>query len=420
VIGGLAAALLVVAAVVAVVAVLPAARRTRLGPWHPAVAWLALTGVFFAAGSAVLAIVDGRAGPALFVAACGAAFAAGVAASDRVARLRGAPALPGPPTRPAVDAAPVRPLRAFWLGILALLAVVPILAQVGIPFLSTNVTDARVELGGLALQGLRVAFPAFAAATILVASRRRRPSERFVTVLAVCAILIFELALASRYLAAELVATVLLVVALSGRRLPVRALAAVAVLSIAVFVGVQVVRAWDQAAGRELAFAVERTVNRVVLIQPRTLGALQQVIPAEEPHFAGLTWLRRIGPALGRDVPNLGYWIYPRLFPGQDTPGYAAPGLIGEAWANFGALGVFLLAAFGAVAERLGVLIALRRTGTADLVAGGLVVLLVARTHALGAVGLLVLLVLVLGWRLIVARESGLVADARRVLAWRV
>ena len=94
--------------------------------------------------------------------------------------------------------------------------------------------------------------------------------------------------------------------------------------------------------GRELAFAAERTVNRIVLIQPRTLDALQAAIPAEEPFFNGLTWLRRLGPLLRRrdDIPNLGYWIYPRLFPDQVTPGYAAPGLLGEAWANFGWLGI--------------------------------------------------------------------------------
>ena len=85
----------------------------------------------------------------------------------------------------------------------------------------------------------------------------------------------------------------------------------------------------------------ERTVNRVLLIQPRTLEALQATIPAEQPFFGGLTWVRRIGPAVGRpDIPNLGYWIYPRLFPGQEPPGYAAPGIIGEAWANFGAAGL--------------------------------------------------------------------------------
>jgi hypothetical protein len=241
-----------------------------------------------------------------------------------------------------------------------------------------------------------------------------------VAFLAIAAILVFELMLASRYLAAELVAALLVALALAGRRLPLRAMAALAIASLILFAGIQVVRAYEQAVGRELAFAVERTVNRVLLIQPRTLDALQVVIPAEQPYFGGLTWARRVAPLVGRDdVPNLGYWIYPRLFPGQEPPGYAAPGIIGEAWANFGPLGLGLLAAFGVIVERFGALVARRRVGTADIVAGALVVLFVARTHALGVNGLIVLLVLVLAWRLLASYPAGLLADARDVLRWR-
>jgi hypothetical protein len=428
--GLVAVVVLVVAAVVAVLVVRPAAERTGLGIWHPAMGWLALTGVFFAIGSVVLALRDGRPAAALFVAGCATAFAAGVFMSDRFARSRGAePALSarglGPARAsalgPAPDPAPVRPIRALVLGLLALLAIAPTLARVGIPFLATDITDARSELTGLPVQFLRVAFPAFGVAAMLVASGRRWPSQRFVAFLAIAAILVFELMLASRYLAAELVAALLIALALAGRRLPLRAMAGLAVASLILFAGIQVVRAYEQAVGRELAFAVERTVNRVLLIQPRTLDALQVVIPAEQPYFGGLTWARRVAPLVGRDdVPNLGYWIYPRLFPEQDPPGYAAPGIIGESWANFGPLGVGLLAAFGAVVERFGALVARRRVGTADIVAGALVILFVARTHALGVNGLIVLLVLVLAWRLLASHPSGLLADAREVLRWRV
>jgi len=73
------AAILVLAAVVgAAVLVLPAARRTGLGIWHPAVAWLVLHAVFFGLGSAILAL-DGRPGPALYVAGAAVALAAAVA-----------------------------------------------------------------------------------------------------------------------------------------------------------------------------------------------------------------------------------------------------------------------------------------------------------------------------------------------------
>ena len=187
-----------------------------------------------------------------------------------------------------------------------------------------------------------------------------------------------------------------------------------------VFVAVGVLRAWDQAAGRELGFAVERTVNRILLIEPRTLDALQTVIPAEQPFFGGLTWVRRLAPWLGRDdVPNLGYWIYPRLFPDQAIPGYAAPGLVGEAWANLGWLGIALFGALGLVVERLGVLVALRRRPAADVVAASLLILFIARTHAVGLDGLAVLVVLVALWRALAAPLGGLGGDLRRVSGWR-
>jgi hypothetical protein len=229
-----------------------------------------------------------------------------------------------------------------------------------------------------------------------------------------------EVALASRYLAAELLAAVVVALAIARRPVPVRALAAVGVIAALLFVSVGILRAYDQAAGRELDFAVERTVNRVLLIQPRTLDALQDAIPAEQPFFDGLTWLRRLAPLVGRDdIPNIGYWIYPRLFPGQVTPGYAAPGLIGEAWANFGWLGLTLFGVFGVLVERVGALVARRRRATADVVTAALATLFIARTHALGLNGVAILLALVVIWRVLAAPIGGLSRDLRAVAAWR-
>jgi hypothetical protein len=232
----------------------------------------------------------------------------------------------------------------------------------------------------------------------------------------------FDLALSSRYLAAELAAVLLVGVGLAAWRLPWRRLVGLAVVGVLLFGGVQILRAYDQAQGRELAFAIERTVNRVVLIQPRTLEALQDVIPDEEPYFGGLTWARRLGPIIGRpDIPNLGYWIFPRVFPGQDPPGYLAPGIIGEAWANLGPAGVALFALFGVVIERLGALVARRRRGIGDVVAGSLAIVFVARTHALGINGMAVLIALVVAWRVLAAGDlGGLWRDVRATLTWRI
>lgn len=429
---GAAAFLLLVALAAAGLLIRPPARRTGLGIWHPAIAWLALHTVFFGIGSAVLSI-DGRPGPALYVAGAALVFAVAVAGSDRLARRRARLSLtpatteagPAGPVDPA-DPAPLRPAIVAALAALGLALIAPTLLRVGLPFLAGDITGARAELAGLSVQVLRVTVPALAlgllvgqrgTATAAVLARRRRLSW-----IAVGVLVALEVLLASRYLAAELVAVVVVGIGLAGWHLQPRRLTALALVVLLAFGGIQVLRAYEQAAGRELLFGVERTVNRVVLIQPRTLEALQAAIPAEQPYFDGLTWLRRLGPALGRpDIPNLGYWIYPRLFPGQEPPGYAAPGFLGEAWANFGAAGLVLFALLGIAAERLGAFLSRRRRATGDLVTGALLVVFLARTHALGLNGLVVLITLVVAWRILAAGGlAGTWRDVREVLAWRV
>lgn len=422
------ASLLVLAAFGAAAAlVLPAVRRTALGVWHPAVAWLVLDAVFFGIGSIRLAI-DDRVGPALYVSGCTLALAVGVAVSDRLARARAAdrsvaapdPGLTDPPDA-GLDPGSWRPAVALGLALAGVALILPTILRVGLPALADDITGARSELTGLTVQGLRVAFPALALGLLLTAAGRQR-AWRLASYAAIVGLLIFDLALASRYLGAELGAVLLVGVGLAGWRLPWRWLAAAAVVGVFAFGGVQVLRAYDQAAGRELAFALERTVNRVILIQPRTLEALQDVIPDEQPYFGGLTWARRLGPLVGRDdIPNLGYWIYPRVFPAQDPPGYLAPGIVGEAWANFGPVGVWLFAVLGVAIERLGAVLARWRRGTGDVVAGALAVVFVARTHAVGVNGLAILLLLVVAWRILAAGGlRGLSRDLRMAIGWRI
>lgn len=420
--------LLVLAAFLAAAAlVLPAVRRTALGVWHPVVAWLVLDAVFFGIGSIRLAI-DDRLGPALYVTGCTLALAVGVAVSDRLARARATgrsvaasdPRMASSPDA-ALDPGSWRPLVALGLAVLGVALILPTILRVGLPALADDITGARSELTGLTVQGLRVAFPALALGLLLTAAGRQR-AWRLASYAVIVGLLIFDLALASRYLGAELVAVLLVGVGLAGWRLPWRWLAAAAVVGVLAFGGIQVLRAYDQAAGRELAFALERTVNRVILIQPRTLEALQDVIPDEQPYFGGLTWARRLGPLVGRpDIPNLGYWIYPRVFPDQDPPGYLAPGIVGEAWANLGPAGLALFGLLGVGIERLGAVVARRRRGTGDVIAGALAVVFVARTHALGVNGLAVLLVIVIAWRILAADGAGgLWRDIRTALAWRI
>ena len=52
-------------------------------------------------------------------------------------------------------------------------------------------------------------------------------------------------------------------------------------------------------------------------------------------------------------------------------------------------------------------------------VIAALLVLFIARTHALGLNGLAILVVLVIAWRLLVARPAGLLDDLVATLRWR-
>ena len=409
----------------AVALVLPAVRRSGLGIVHPAIAWLALHAIFYAAGVALLCAAGTiGAGPAWYVAAGALAVALGVAASDRLARHRGAPtAAPSSPVvSGAPDSAPGRPAVIVGLLLLALAAVAPGLVATGLPLLADDPTGARTELAGLAVQPLRIALPAAVIVALLAALRRPTRPRIAGAAIALALATAFTLLLASRYLAAELAAALVVAWILAGRRITIRAVAGFGLAAVIAFGAIQVVRAPDQSSGRELAFAMERTVSRVALVQPRTLDALMGAIPAETPFFGGLTWLRRAAPLVGRDdIPNLGYWIYPRIFPDQDPEitGYAAPGLIGEAWANFGVAGLGLFVGLGVLLERFGAVLTRLRGGTTDLAAGAVLVVVLARTHALGLNGAIVLIVLAAGWRMLAG--GGLRAlgrDLARTLAW--
>jgi hypothetical protein len=398
--------------------------RLHLRLAHPAVAWLALTGIFFGLGSVVLAS-GGRPGPAAYVGAATAAFGLGLLGSDALARWRALRAT----AKSAVEAAAHAPTRIWAVALLAgigLLAVAPTLIQSGIPFLVNDITAARAELSGLSVQILRVTLAGAAAVAVLLAATSPSPRRRWLALAAIVAIAAFEVLLASRYLLAELAATIVLAWLLGGRRIPLNVAGGVLVVVAVAFGGIQLLRAYDQAKGQEIDFVIDRTVNRIVLVQPRTLDALMEVIPKEHDYFLGLTWFRRLAPLLGRDdVPNLGYWIYPRVVRGdQVTSGYAAPGWLGEAWANFGWAGIALFVALGVAVERLAALVALRTRrgvppGAADVGAAALAILFVARTHALGVAGLAILLLLVAAWRLLAAPSRGLWHDVARTLAWR-
>ncbi|MDQ6795066.1 MAG: hypothetical protein M3067_09680, partial [Chloroflexota bacterium] len=261
--------------VVAIGAAVRSDSRLHLRLAHPAVAWLALTGIFFGLGSVVLAI-GGRPGPAAYVGAATAAFGLGLLGSDALARRRGLRAT----AASAVEAADQAPTRIWAVALLAgigLLAVAPTLIQSGIPFLVNDITAARAELSGLSVQVLRVTLAGAAAVAVLLAATSPSPRRRWLALAAVITIAAFEVLLASRYLLAELAATIVLAWLLGGRRIPLKVAGGVVVVAVVAFGGIQLLRAYDQAKGQEIDFVIDRTVNRIVLVQPRTLDALMEV-----------------------------------------------------------------------------------------------------------------------------------------------
>lgn len=392
----------------AVALLFPVARRRRLGVLHPAVAWLGLEAVFFGVGSLALALGEDRPGPATYLGACVIAAAVGVRLAHRVGPFAASPLPPSdPPSDPPARPGPETGRRRWIPALLAALAVgllVPTIVDTGLPLLSPDATVARAALAGLPIQFLRVAIPGLAA-VLLLESLAGRPAfgHRAVTWLVIGALIAFMLSLASRYLVIELAAVLVLAWLLTGRPIPIRTAAIAALIGLIGFVAVGVLRAPDDFASDTGAVAAQRTISRIFLVQPRTLDALQASIPAEEPYFLGLTWFRRVGHLVGRDdIPNLGYWIYPKVVDeSQEVAGYAAPGLIGEAWANFGPAGVALFLLLGIGLEGLAAWIAGHRARVVDIAAGSLAILFIARTHALGLLGVAVLLGIVLGWRLL-------------------
>jgi hypothetical protein len=301
------------------------------------------------------------------------------------------------------------------LAVVGIVCLISIVVQFGLPLLASDPQASRTGFAGLAFDAFRWLVPPASLVLLGVALARDRPRDRRLTWLAaagLAATVAVLIELASRALVFELAIEALLIVWWAGRRLPRRAWVGLGAAGLVVFVGVQLFRAdpdrsfsgADDVAG----FALRRTINRVLLIHPRTLEIVATTIPAQEPYFAGATYFRRLSIVLGApDRPSLGYWLYGRLFPGQ-TGGFAAPGVLGEAWANGGPLlaGILMLL-LGAGAQTTGRLLARLPSGAADRAFDAIVVVGIARAYATSLNGLLLTLAAATGWWLIVRLRVG-------------
>ncbi|HEX5015811.1 MAG TPA: hypothetical protein VFV72_16825 [Candidatus Limnocylindrales bacterium] len=386
-----------------------ATRSERLDPTSPVRAAVVAFVLLHVVGSVALLVSGESGGPGpLLASGALAAFGAGAAG---LRLWLGPPGAIGPRRTDGLSRAGLA-----GMAVIGLIAVGALVWQFGVPLLSPDPVLSRAGFSGLALDLFRWFVPsaAVALAALAVASRSRRDTRLAAAVVAGVAGL--EILFASRALPAELALEVLLVGFWAGARVSRRAWLVLAAGALAVFVGVQLIRVAPQGlygnAAEAVEFAARRTVDRVLLIHPRTLEVIATTIPDEEPYFGGSTYVRRIAVILGQEErPSLGFWLYERLFPGE-TGGFAAPSVAGEAWANGGPLLVgVVMAALGAFAAWLGR--ALRRLpgGPVDRAFAAVVVVAVARTYATSLNGLLLTLVVSTGWWLI---ASGRVRRALR------
>jgi len=365
------------------------------------VLFLATTGV----GTLIISASGEATGAGAAVAAMGL-LAFGAGATLGAARWGRGRAL-GPPAEPG-RFRPVVVLALAGIGIAGYLAIA---SRNGVPFLTADAQSSRVAYTGLAFDLFRWLVPP--AALAVLAAALARPSRRLwvgaaAALAAVAGILFLT---ASRALPAELALAALLLVWWTGRRLSRRVWAMLGIAALIFFVGVQLLRVGSHGSFRDPAdvggFVAGRTVERVVLIQARTLELVVVEIPAVQPYYLGSTYARWLAPLRGEATPkSLGTWLFEQLFPGVPA-GFVTPGLIGELWANGGPiLALGGMAAFGLLVQWLGRLLGRFDRGAADRVLAALLVVAVARTYATSLNGFLLTAAIAVAWRLVVAAPT--------------
>src|SRR5262245_7985996 len=370
----------------------------------PARATVAAYAVLYLAGS-LLILAAGEAGGAgaLLVALGLAAFALGA----WLTRRRIGPARAMAPGN-AAGIGRARVAVVVGLAVVGLAAVGVLIAQHGIPLLSRDPQLSRAGFSGPLFDLFRWLVPPAAVVAVATAIASGTSRDRTMAAAAVLGVIGLEILLGSRALPFELGIACLLVAWWGGVRLGARTWAALGAAALILFVGVQLVRVGPEGGFTGpldgAAFAVRRTLDRVLLIHPRTLEIVADRIPAEEPYFGGATYVRRIAVLLGQEErPSLGFWIYERLFPEQPG-GFAAPGILGEAWANGGpVLSLLLLGLLGGVAVWAGDRLARLPVEPADRAFAALIVLAFARTYATSLNCYLLAVAAAVAWWLLVA-----------------
>lgn len=329
--------------------------------------------------------------------------------------VAGPPAVPTGIVTGTIRVRVVLVLVAVGLAMYAWLAV-----DYGVPLLSSHAQAARLGWAGARLDLFRWLVPPAAVLCFGFALATRRRDMAIVATGALAAVGVLEIAFASRALPLELGLAALLVALWAGRRLGRRGWLLVGAAVVLVFYGVLFARMAP--AGRfsdpldTLMFAVNRAIDRVVLIQPRTVDVVVDVYPAEAPYVAGASYFRWLDSLRGgAPPPPLGTELFHRLFPSEPPGGFVAPGLLAEAYANFGPVWALLvMVALGALAARVGLWLPHGSPDAATLALAGLVVVALLRTYATSLNGFLLTFGAAVGWWFLV--ESGSASRLRAAL----
>ena len=372
--------------------------------------------VLVVAGSVVLAAVGQVRGPLLVGGAMvviGAGAWLGMRAWGRM-----------DPTPTHVSSDPVRWPFVAGAALVGGLALTSIMVRAGIALLSDDPQGSRGAFAGLVFDVFRWLVPPAALVTLAWALAEPTRSRLACAGVALAGVVGLEVLLASRALPFELVASALLIVWWSGRRLRRIGWLGLGIGAAVLFIGVLLLRMGPEASFRDpldaLGFVVDRTVGRVILIQPQTVDVAVETIPDQEPYWAGATYLRRLGQLFGNttDHPPLGSWLYSHLFPGA-PPAFAAPGILAEGWVNAGLpLALGLLFVLGIGAQGLGRLLGALGPGPVDRAAAAVVSVAVARTYATSLNGfLLSVAVAAAWWCLVRPGSSDLLRGAARRLS---
>jgi hypothetical protein len=395
---------LLIAAVTAALVAIGAVTAWRAGgpadrPLDPTASRVVVLGylVLYGVGAVLLAAAGESTGGALLIGGSFVAIALGIVLTRRVS----APVVAVPPM---TTVGVVRWLPLGLLAVIGLLGAISLAAEFGLPLLTENAQLTRTGWTGPRLDAFRWFVPPAALTLLGIALVTRRRDALAVAGAALAGVLAIEVLAASRALPFELGLAAILLALWAGWRGRLRTWVAVATVAAVIFFGVLFARVAPEGSFSgpldAAAFAFNRTVGRVVLIGPRTIEAAVTLFPGEQPPLGGDSYLRWLDRLRGEEAqPALGSLLFTRLFPTEPPGGFAAPGVLGEGYANLGTpWALALMVALGAAATALDLALARLRPGVALRVTLAILAVVLLRTYATSLLGTAVTAAAAIGW----------------------